>query len=293
MIAKIKYHLLKTFNRMFRRGAFERFILSSLPEAYRDVARFLFYGKPAEAERAFSADMESLRKRLIEEIDHEIYSYSSPHSGEFELNADGRSAGGPFKASGMEAHIRAGSGAAGGILLRRIADAVPGRCMLEFGTHMGFSAAYLLSSKSEMSLVTVEGSKDLCDIAESHLEHFKNRYRILNMLFDEAVDLLLSEKKESFDLVFIDGQHEKEATLYYTKRVLPLVSQGGVFVFDDIYWSEDMRSAWQALCEDVIFSLTIDLGDKGIGVLDEGEEVKRHVDICPYTARPPIYRKGW
>lgn len=280
-------------NRALRQKAFEEDFLPLLPHTYHDVARFAFFDRPTETEQQFAQEMESLRATITERYTGTMTSYTSPHSGTFNLDGAGKSQGGPIQAADIRSHAGTAVGPAGGILLKRIADALKATRVLELGTNTGFSGAYLLSSNRQIELVTVEGSAELCSIAEDHLKQFPNRFRILNMLFDEAIDLLSSENGEKFDLVFIDGQHEKEATLYYMNRVRPLMREGGVFVFDDIYWSQGMNTAWRSLCENPLFALTIDLGSKGLCMLSEGNEIKRHLDLCEYTGRPPIFRKGW
>ncbi len=293
MPAQIQYRLRKVLKRVLRQKAFEEDFLPLLPPTYHDVARFVFFDRPTETEQQFAQEMESLRAAITERYTGTMTSYTSPHSGTFNLDEAGKSQGGPIRAADIRSHARTAVGPAGGILLKRIADAVKATRVLELGTNTGFSGAYLLFSNTQVELVTVEGSADLCSIAEGHLKRFPNRFRILNMLFDEAIDLLSSENGEKFDLVFIDGQHEREATLHYTNRVRPLMREGGVFVFDDIYWSQDMNTAWRSLCENPIFALTMDLGSKGLCILYKGNEIKRHLDLCEYTGRPPIFRKGW
>jgi hypothetical protein len=41
----------------------------------------------------------------------------------------------------------------------------------------------------------------------------------------------------------------------------------GILVFDDIYWSAEMKKAWMAIMEDAV--ITIDLYKLGIVVIDE------------------------
>ena len=111
-------------------------------------------------------------------------------------------------------------------------------------------------------------------------------------MFDEAIEEL-HEKNEKFDCVFIDGQHERKATMHYADRVLPLLNEGGSIIFDDIYWSEDMNRFWKEVCLRPEFATTIDLRLKGVAIRKKANEPKAHYDICEYLGRPRFSMKGW
>ena len=53
------------------------------------------------------------------------------------------------------------------------------------------------------------------------------------------------EKDEIWDVVYLDGFHEEEATLHLAAALAPHVDT--VLVIDDIAWSSGMHRAWQAL----------------------------------------------
>jgi predicted O-methyltransferase YrrM len=117
-------------------------------------------------------------------------------------------------------------------------------------------------------------------------------FTVMNMLFDQAIDELI-EAEERFDCVFIDGQHEQEATLHYAERVRPLMNEGSCFVFDDIYWSDGMNQAWKELCRMESFSHTVDLLYKGICVYEPHTRTTVHHDLGDVLPRPTIFRKGF
>lgn len=49
------------------------------------------------------------------------------------------------------------------------------------------------------------------------------------------------------DLIYFDGNHQKEATLNYFNKLLPLAHNNSVFIFDDIHWSKGMEEAWEEI----------------------------------------------
>ena len=115
----------------------------------------------------------------------------------------------------------------------------------------------------------------------------------MNCSFDEAIDQLITNN-EKFDCLFLDGQHEREAVLHYTKRVTPIMSEGAIFIYDDIYWSEGMNQGWKELFQEYEFSQGVDL--LTIGILKKNKEDQKSViyDIGDYVPRPAeFYKKGW
>jgi predicted O-methyltransferase YrrM len=189
-------------------------------------------------------------------------------------------------------HAKTGVGSRGGIMLRRLVDGLGAESVLELGTNTGFSGMYFLSAAHKPRLTTVEGSADLCRIAQRNLGRVADpaRFRVMNCLFDEALDEL-ERAGDRFTCAFIDGQHEQAATLHYAERVVSLLEPGGAVIFDDIYWSMDMNAAWRTLREADGFAVTCDLKSRGVCIVGDGPP--RAYDICDYVGRPRFYRKDW
>jgi predicted O-methyltransferase YrrM len=137
---------------------------------------------------------------------------------------------------------------------------------IELGSCAGISALYLSSAPSLKELVTVEGSSELARIAEESLKD-RSKVTVVNSLFDDAIDNHVASSTEHFDLAFIDGHHEKVATIHYFNRLTPFLKEGSLVIFDDVSWSYDMREAWEILSERSEFSHTVDLGAIGVCVM--------------------------
>jgi hypothetical protein len=52
------------------------------------------------------------------------------------------------------------------------------------------------------------------------------------------------------------------------------MDQTAIFVFDDIYWSEEMTEAWQIIQNDPDVNFSIDLYMMGIAIIDKNESIK-------------------
>jgi predicted O-methyltransferase YrrM len=158
-----------------------------------------------------------------------------------------------------------------GLVLYLLAHRVRAQRVLELGACAGLSAMYIASVRSVESIVTVEGSDSLARLSAETLAAFNNA-TVEHRTFDEYLAQARSLGSASFDVVFIDGHHEKTATLRYLEAALPLMSPNALVVFDDISWSEDMRAAWDHIRRQTMFDYAVDLGVLGICRLRTDQE---------------------
>ena len=292
-LEKMKRKVGSRLLRVINRARFEDDFLRYLPYELTSAARLIYYRNGTSEEKEIGKNLEVFRASLRDNGAKTIISYPSPHTGEFALDKGGHSVPADRIESRLSDAANTGVSPIGGILLRRIVTGLNAERVLELGTNTGFSAYYILSAETAPCLVTVEGSRDLCAIAERNISRISSKCEVLNMLFDEAIDQLLAERDRKFDLIFIDGQHERGALLHYTERCMPLLSSKGGFIYDDIYWSDGMNQAWKDVVSDLRFGFTVDFQEKGVALKATDVETKRHFDICDYIGRPSIFRKNW
>jgi len=76
---------------------------------------------------------------------------------------------------------------------------------------------------------------------------------------------------EQLDFVFVDGNHQKEATLKYFEWCLPKVHEHTLLIFDDIYWSEGMKEVWQTIKSHPQVIVTVDLFWIGLVYFKKGQ----------------------
>ena len=101
------------------------------------------------------------------------------------------------------------------------------KTILELGTCLGFSSAYMGFFMPNAKIYTIEGSPNIAQIArENHQAFNLASIEIFVGRFVEVLSKLL-EKIKPIDFAFIDGHHNKEATLAYFKQILPFMSGGG------------------------------------------------------------------
>lgn len=155
------------------------------------------------------------------------------------------------------------------LLFYLIQRLVPDRC-LEFGTCVGISTLYQSSSLSlngSGTIVTMEGAPALSAVAQNGFSQFDygNITAVVGK-FNDVVTPVIAEY-QPFDLVFIDGHHERNATIDYFERILPSVSRNAVVIFDDIHWSKGMKEAWKTIVRHRRVKYSVDLYQLGIVIV--------------------------
>lgn len=123
--------------------------------------------------------------------------------------------------------------------------------VLELGTCCGFSSIYMskaLANRGEIH--TIEGSPETAKIAQ---ENFHNagckNIRAHVGRFSDVLPGFLSLTKP-IDFAFIDGHHDRDATLGYFEQIKPYLSENALVLFDDISWSQGMKEAWNLIQQD-------------------------------------------
>nr|WP_308419226.1 class I SAM-dependent methyltransferase [Bizionia arctica] len=139
-------------------------------------------------------------------------------------------------------------------LLFRLSKYFQSKQILELGTSLGIATQALHLGNPEATITSIEGCPNISHTAKVQLGDLTQ----LNLLigdFDSRLDTL---KQNNFDLVFFDGNHNKEATLRYFEKLLPKTHNNTIFIFDDIYWSEDMTQAWEIIKAHPKVTVTVD-----------------------------------
>ena len=144
------------------------------------------------------------------------------------------------------------------LLYRLVADLNPGT-IIELGTSFGITTAYLAKAAPGGRLVSILENSEALAIAKENLQ--KLNISNVELLFGNSDYLLpkLLEGIPELDLILIDGNHSRDAILNYFKSCLPKMSEHSMMVFEDIYRSREMKSAWEEIKSNTEVSVTIDL----------------------------------
>lgn len=161
-------------------------------------------------------------------------------------------------------------------LLLRVAYYFMSENILELGTSLGLGTSALSLSNKYAFVNTVEGCPNT---AKKAAEYFK-KFDLKNIEIHKQTfkEYLSQHTKETFDLIFIDGDHNGERTLIYFNTLLNNVHNDSIIIFDDIYWSKDMTAAWQTIIANERVTVSIDTFQWGI-VFFRKEQPKQHFTI--------------
>lgn len=155
--------------------------------------------------------------------------------------------------------------------------------IIELGACAGISACYLSSSPHCTTMMTIEGSQDLAMIAQASVNQMGNKTTVINGLFDDVLDAELPRMTD-VDIAFIDGHHERSATIHYYERLKSALSSGAMVIFDDITWSKDMRQMWEEVRTSTDFSDAVDLGVIGICIYQPSERSPQQWNLASLVA---------
>ena len=166
----------------------------------------------------------------------------------------------------------------GQLLFRMIKHYQPAT-ILELGTSLGITTSYLSMARQETRLITMEGSKEITDIAKRNLKNLEIRnVEIIEGNFDSTLSSVV-RRLSTVDFAFIDGNHRKEPTERYFKELLAKIDNNSILVFDDIHWSNEMEAAWETIKKDAAVTCSIDLFFIGIVFFRKEFKEKLHFAI--------------
>ncbi|WP_034922835.1 O-methyltransferase [Gillisia sp. CAL575] len=168
------------------------------------------------------------------------------------------------------------------ILLNKLGSYFQFKSGLELGTSVGISSA-AIAMDNPISLTSLEGCSETANVAQMYFDEFnlKNisvQIGEFDVLLDSILEKENTNKDSRFDLVYFDGNHQKEPTLKYFKKLLPFAQNNSVFIFDDIHWSAEMEEAWEEIKADPSVRVTIDSFYWGL-VFFRKEQEKEHFTI--------------
>jgi predicted O-methyltransferase YrrM len=147
---------------------------------------------------------------------------------------------------------------------------------LELGTSLGIGTQALSLGNPNGNATTIEGCPNLAKFSRENFKlHHLHNIEVITGDFSEVLKTL---KENTFDLVYFDGNHQKEATLNYFEALLSNAHNDSVFIFDDIYWSKDMTSAWEIIKQHPKVTVSIDTFYWGF-IFFRKEQQKEHFTI--------------
>lgn len=132
--------------------------------------------------------------------------------------------------------------------------------VLELGTSLGITTAYLAKANSKSKIISLEGCQEIANIANENLNRLKiNNVEIFLGNIDNTLDQILDNNNEKIDFVFIDANHRYNAVIQYFNKIISILDENSIMVIDDIYLSTEMTRAWKEIKQHEQTVSTIDL----------------------------------
>jgi predicted O-methyltransferase YrrM len=163
-------------------------------------------------------------------------------------------------------------------IIFRLAHHFKPKTILEFGTSLGLTTAYLGKACPAAKIISMEGAAEISKVAEVNL----NKLNVHNVKlqvgsFESELPIAL-EELEQLDMVFFDGNHRKEPTLEYFEKCLAKADKNSIFIFDDIYWSKEMSEAWEEIKANPKVKQSIDIFQMGMVFFRE-DQAEEHFTV--------------
>ncbi len=148
--------------------------------------------------------------------------------------------------------------------------------ILELGTSIGLASSTMALANPNAKIITIEGCKNTSKIALDLFDEFNlKNIHLYNSTFE---DFFYENHTTGYDLVYIDGDHDKEKTLQYFKILLDYMNNNSILIFDDIYWNPSMNDAWIQIIKHPKVTVSIDTYYWGM-VFFRKEQEKQHFTI--------------
>lgn len=161
-------------------------------------------------------------------------------------------------------------------LLYRLSIYFKFESILELGTSLGIATHTMSLANPKANITTIEGCPNISAFTKHNFKkHHLENIHLITGNFDEIIESLAPK---TYDLIFFDGNHQKEATLNYFENLLKTAHNNSIFIFDDIYWSKGMTEAWETIKAHPKVTVTIDTFFWGL-VFFRNEQAKEHFVI--------------
>lgn len=240
----------------FRLKTFLQFLLKSTnqhgihsPFIYAFVTRCLYASIP----QGLLKPLRELRKSILQS--QKSLQIIDKGEGSQKFKSDSRTVSAIAKNAGMGWHQSK--------LLQKIVSYFNIKYTLELGTSVGLGSLAMAVNQPDNHIDTVEACPNTAKFAKGVFEHNNLiNIQVFNSTFHSFLKQL--PKAKTYDLIYLDGHHQKAATLEYFEKLKPHIHHNSLIILDDIYWSKGMQEAWQIICNDDKVKVSIDLYFWGI-----------------------------
>ena len=142
--------------------------------------------------------------------------------------------------------------------------------IVELGTSLGVTTAYLAAVDSRNKVVTCEGCPAVAAIAKENWKALglSNIECVVGEITVDSLQLIVDSLRR-IDVAFIDANHTYAGTRVYFNVLAEKMHEKSVMIVDDIHYNEEMERAWREICKDERVTSTMDLYQMGLVFFDK------------------------
>ena len=143
--------------------------------------------------------------------------------------------------------------------------------IVELGTSLGVTTAYLATMNKGDKVLTFEGCNAVAEIAKENWKmlEINNIECRVGEVTEESLRLAVVDLQGGLDVAFIDANHTYEGTKSYFNVLAEKVHEQTVIVVEDIHYNQAMEKAWMEICADERVTSTMDLYQMGMVFFDK------------------------
>jgi predicted O-methyltransferase YrrM len=158
--------------------------------------------------------------------------------------------------------------------------------ILEFGTALGISTAYLAAADSRRPVITVDASVGMLTIARENWQRLQlNGIEAIHGRFDEVWPQLPDLRGKRL-LFYLDGDHRADRVSALLRAFAARADAPSIVLLDDIRWSADMYRGWQRHFDMPPEGAWIDLFQYGMWIRDPAFREPVAMSLLPRRWKP-------
>lgn len=149
-------------------------------------------------------------------------------------------------------------------LLYRIIKEKQPKTIVDLGTSLGVTTLYEAKANPLGTVYSFEGCPNTAAVAKENFESLSvQNIEIIVGNIDNTLREVI-DRLPFVDFVFFDANHRYEPTMNYFLQCLEKANEDSIFIFDDIYWSDGMKKAWEEIKAHPSVGMSMDLFFIGI-----------------------------
>lgn len=148
--------------------------------------------------------------------------------------------------------------------------------IVELGTNLGLTSAYLQLAERKNKVTTFEGAGELIQMAQLNWQ--KLGIHTISVVEGNIDDTLSTNLPKQLDFGYMDANHRLEPTLRYFDLLAQRAHGKTIIAIDDIHYSPEMEQAWHTIQQRSDVTTTMDFYHLGLVFFDT-HYLKRHYKL--------------